>query len=94
MQIGGDRFRIRISVPTPWCQNPCDASIFLHARPNLKEKIKKSIFRPKFDLYLESSPPKYKDVFKKFLYGQMYLVGTAKISLKNLHSFWSKLEKI
>ena len=25
--------------PTPWYQNPCDASIFLHARPNFREKI-------------------------------------------------------
>ena len=35
MQIGGGQFRKRISAPTPWYQNPCDASIFLHARPNL-----------------------------------------------------------
>ena len=38
MQIGGGHFRKRISAPTPWYQNPCDASIFLHARPNFRKK--------------------------------------------------------
>ena len=38
MEIGGGQFRKRISAPTPWYQNPCDASIFLHARPNFKKK--------------------------------------------------------
>ena len=28
-------------VPTPWYQNPSDASSFLHARPNFREKWKK-----------------------------------------------------
>ena len=44
-------------VPTPWYQNPSDASPFLHARPNFREKWKKkhSIFRPKFDLRVLSS---------------------------------------
>ena len=39
---------------------------------------------------------KYEDVFEKFLYEQTsfeYRLGTAKISLKNLHSFWSYQEK-
>ena len=39
-----------------------------------KKFKKKSIFRPKFDLSLGSSLPKYKDVFKKFLYGQTFFV--------------------
>ena len=30
MQIGGGQFRKRISAPTLWYQNPCDALIFLH----------------------------------------------------------------
>ena len=48
---GGGQFRKRISVPTPWFQNPCDASNFLHARPHYRKKNEKnSIFRPKFDL--------------------------------------------
>ena len=38
MQIGGGQFRKRILAPTSWYQNPCDASIFLHARPNFREK--------------------------------------------------------
>ena len=47
----GDQLRKRLSAPTPWNQNPCDASIFLHARPNFKKKEEKnSIIRPKFDL--------------------------------------------
>ena len=41
MQIGGDQFRKRISAPTPWYQIPCDASIFLHARPNFRKKNEK-----------------------------------------------------
>ena len=45
-------------APYSWYQNPCDASIFLHARQNFKEKFKNSIFRPKSDLSLGSSPPK------------------------------------
>ena len=32
MQIGGGEFRKSISAPTPWYQNSCDTSIFLHAR--------------------------------------------------------------
>ena len=38
MQIGDGEFRKSISAPTPWYQNPCDASIFLHARPNFRKK--------------------------------------------------------
>ena len=39
-------------------QNPCDASIFSHARPNFRKKMKKNlIFRQKCDLSLGSSPP-------------------------------------
>ena len=57
MQIEGSEFRKRISAPTPWYQNPCDASIFLHARPNFrKKKMKNSIFRTKFDLSLGIPP--------------------------------------
>ena len=35
--------RTRISAPTPWYQNPCDASIFLHARLILGEKKMKNL---------------------------------------------------
>ena len=35
---GGSEFRKGISAPTPWYQNPCDASIFLHARTNFRKK--------------------------------------------------------
>ena len=38
MQIGGGQFEKSRSVPTPWYQNPCNASTFLHARPNFREK--------------------------------------------------------
>ena len=41
-------FRIRISAPIPWYQNPCDASIFLHARSNFrKNNFKKLNFLAK-----------------------------------------------
>ena len=30
--------------PTSWYQNPCDASTFLHARPNFRGKGKKTQF--------------------------------------------------
>ena len=40
MQIGDDEFRKSISAPTPWYQDPCDASIFLHARPILRKNEK------------------------------------------------------
>ena len=43
MQIGVVQFRKRISAPTPWYQNPCDASIFPHARRNFREKMKKQL---------------------------------------------------
>ena len=35
---GGGEFRKRISAPTSWYQNPCYASIFLHARPSFRKK--------------------------------------------------------
>ena len=35
---GGGEFRKSISAPIPWYQSPCDASIFLHARPNFRKK--------------------------------------------------------
>ena len=38
IQIGDCEFRKSISAPTPLYQNPCDASIFLHARPNFRKK--------------------------------------------------------
>ena len=38
----GSEFRKRISAPTAWYQNPYDVSIFLHARPNFKKKMKKN----------------------------------------------------
>ena len=44
MQMEGGQFRKRISAPIPWYQNPCDESIFLHARPNFREKNKKTQF--------------------------------------------------
>ena len=47
LQIGGGQFRKGISAPTPWYQNPCDASIFLHARPNFREEMKKLNFQAK-----------------------------------------------
>ena len=34
----GGEFRKSISAPTPWYQNPCDASTFLHARPTFTKK--------------------------------------------------------
>ena len=61
----GGQFRRRISTPTPWYQNPCDASIFLHARPNFR-KCKNSIFRPNFDLSLGSSPSKIQGRIQTF----------------------------
>ena len=45
MQIGGCEFRKSVSAPTPWYQNPCDTSIFLHARPIFRKNEKE----PKFD---------------------------------------------
>ena len=51
--------------PTPWYQNPCYASTFLHAKPNFREKnfnfknsISKIQFQAKIYLSLLSSPPK------------------------------------
>ena len=69
MQIGGGQFRKKISVPTPWYQNLCDASIFLHARPNFRKKMKKLNFQAKI-LPFFPPLPKYKDVFKNFSYDQ------------------------
>ena len=46
MQIGGGEFRKSISAPTPWYQNPCDASIFLHARPIFRKNEKELKFDP------------------------------------------------
>ena len=54
MQIGGGEFRKSISAPTPWYQNPCDASIFLHARLIFRKNEKE----PNFDPFLGSFPPK------------------------------------
>ena len=54
MQIGGGEFWKGISAPTPWYQNPCDALIFLHARPIFGKNEKE----PKFDPFLGSFPPK------------------------------------
>ena len=44
MQIGGWSVSKGNNSPTPWYQNPCDASIFLNARPNLREKNEKTQF--------------------------------------------------
>ena len=44
----------RAYQPLPWYQNPCDASIFLHARPIFRRNVKE----PKFDPFLGSFPPK------------------------------------
>ena len=38
METRGGEFRKSILAPTPWYQNLCDASIFLHARPNFRKK--------------------------------------------------------
>ena len=38
MQIGGSQFRKRISAPYSLVPKSCDASIFLHARPNFRGK--------------------------------------------------------
>ena len=54
MQIGGGEFRKSISAPTHWYQNPCDASIFLHAKPIFRKNEKE----PKFDPFLGSFPLK------------------------------------
>ena len=35
---GGGEFVKSMSAPTPWYQNPCDASISLHVRPNFRKK--------------------------------------------------------
>ena len=35
---GRGEFRKSILTPTSWYQNPCDASISLHARPNFRKK--------------------------------------------------------
>ena len=51
---GTGEFRKSTSAPTPRYQNPCDTSIFLHARPNFRKYEK----GPKFDLSLGSFPPK------------------------------------
>ena len=48
MQIRGCQFRKRMSGPTPWYQNSCDASNFLHAGPNFRKKVKKLNFQAKF----------------------------------------------
>ena len=37
---GGGEFQKSISAPTPWYQNPCDNSIFLHARPIFRKNEK------------------------------------------------------
>ena len=61
MQIGGSEFRKSISAPALWYQHPCDASIFLHARPNFRKNEKE----PKFDLSLGSFPPKIQGRIQK-----------------------------
>ena len=67
MQIRGSQFRERISAPTPWYQNPCDASIFLHARPMFRKKYEKTRFSGQNFTFLWGLPlPKYKDLFKNF----------------------------
>ena len=50
----GGEFRKRISAPILWHQNPCDASIFLHAIPIFRKNKKER----KFDPFLGSFPPK------------------------------------
>ena len=42
-----DQFRKRISASTPWYQNLCDASIFLHDTPDFRRKMKKLNFQAK-----------------------------------------------
>ena len=75
MQSGGGQFRKRILAPTPWHQNPCDVSIFQHARPNFRERKGKTQLLGQNLTFFRGFPlPKYKDVFKKFLYGQTSLV--------------------
>ena len=44
MQIGGWSISNKNISPTPYYQNPCDASIFLHAIPNFREKNEKTQF--------------------------------------------------
>ena len=55
---GTDQFQERILASVPWYQNFCGASIFLHARPNFMEKMKKLNLLPKFDPFLGCSLPK------------------------------------
>ena len=90
MQIGGGEFRKSISAPTPWYQNPCDASIFLHARPIFREKKSQNLtlFRA---LTSQNIRTYSKDFICPNVFG--YRLGIAKISLKNLNSFLSYLEK-
>ena len=72
MQIGGGQLNISLY---PWYQNLCDASIFLHAKPNFREKMKKTQFSGQILTFLYGpSLPKYKDVFNNFLHDQTSLV--------------------
>ena len=70
---GVGQFPKRISAPTPWYQNPCDASIsYMPGQILGKKKWKSQIFI-------------WPNVFG-------YGLGIPKMSLKNLHSFWSYWE--
>ena len=93
---GGGQFRKRISAPTPWYQNPCDASIFLHARPNFRKKVKKLNFQAKFWPFFRVLPSQNTKTCSKIFYMSKrhgHRLGIAKISLKSFESFWSYLKK-
>ena len=76
MQIGRVvNFEKEYQPLPPGTKIPYDASMFLHARPNFKKKIKKpSNFKQNFDLSLRSFPPKMQGLIQIFLYGQTSLV--------------------
>ena len=54
---GGEISKKNIT-PYPLVPKSFDTLIFLHARQNFRKKNKTSIFRPKFNRSLGSSPPK------------------------------------
>ena len=93
MQIGGGQFQKRISAPTSWYLNPCDTSIFLHARSNFRKKNGKTQFSGQNLTFLRVLPSQNIRAYSNMFYITKRLWLETKILLKNLHSFWSYLEK-
>ena len=71
---GGGNFRKRMLSSTPWYQNPCVASIFLHARPNLRKKLEKLKFQSKILPFYGPPLPIYNEILKHFTYNQMFYI--------------------